>query len=561
MVDRILTPVTLWEDFYIQDYAVSKIRETIFGDFTIRDYFLTRKTEDGEEVTVYFKTAFSGNLEGKDVIYYLQDAKIAVDEKRLLELAEMGYYAVCADICSSGGDAIVVDENLTFLPKTIYPEKLAYATAEGFSENPLFIGVNARVTAYYQWTVNAKYVLDFLKKDGFNNIAVLADGYSVNTAFHLGATEDLRSIVTLYGCGWLTPLGFKYGGEVKIDFNETELKFIAGIEAQSYAGYLNCPTLMCVATNSEKCDIDRAYDTFARIREDVYSAMVYTAGSGRFLNYKTYCDVSIFLAKHFGKNTSVLPGEVFTETKIVDGKIKVNSRFDKGAVKVSVYASEGVINPVYRCWKKIDESISLGDTTFETEYIPAQDNKIVFFYTEVTYDNGFTTCSAVATKRYSSTEVKSIPQFKTVYSSLEKYKDGIFEGLTTRVKTILGMKTAYEPIAVKQGACSVMGVDASRGLFTLNVLNPSDDAMMVLSVCSKEDFKVTAELVVNALTSEEKSYYATYNLKGGNLWHELNVELAKFKTAEGYSLKTYANVGAIKIYADKDFFVNNLLWV
>ncbi len=561
MLDKILTPVTLWEDFYIYDYAVSLVRERSFDGFIVKEYFLTRKIDSGEEVKIYFKTASLGEAQGKNVIYYLQDATVPVDEKRLIELAEMGYLAVSADICSFSQEEVFVDEVTSFVPKTVYPEKLFYATAEGFAENPLYIGVNAKVTAYYQWTVNAKYLLDFLRKEGFDKFCVMADGHLVNTAFHLGATEDLCSIVTLYGSGWLTPLGHKYGGEVKIDFNETELKFIAGIEAQSYAGYVNCPTLMCVATNSKRCDIDRAYDTFARIREDVYSAMVYTVGLGTFLNYKTYCNVSIFIAKYFGKNYGDLQGEVFTDVKIVDGKLKVNSKFEKGAVKVSVYASEGVVNPIYRCWKKIDESISLGDTTFETEYSPAQDNKIAFFFTEVTYGNGFTTTSAVVNKRFSPNEVKPVPQFKTVYSSLEKYKDGIFEALSTRVKTILGMKTVYEPVALKQGARSVMGVDASRGLLTLNVLNPANDAMMVLSVCAKENFKVTVELLVNAFTDEQKSYFATFNLKGGNLWHELNIELAKFKTAEGYSLKTYEKVGAIKIYADKDFCINNLLWV
>jgi hypothetical protein len=169
--------------------------------------------------------------------------------------------------------------------------------------------------------------------------------------------------------------------------------------------------------------------------------------------------------------------------------------------------------------------------------------------------------SAVMPKRFTDTDVKIAPRFNTVYSPLEKYKDGIFECIQSNVKTILGMKTVYEPVLTKVGARDIVGVDASRGLRTFNVQNPTDDAMLVLSVCAKEDFAVTIELVTDAFTGEQKSYRATYRLKGGNLWHELQTEIARFKTEEGYPLKTYARLKAIRIYANVDFCVNNVLWV
>lgn len=563
MASKILTPVTLWEEFSLTGYKQNLINESTVNGTTIREVYLYRKCPSGADVRIYVKMAYAGAYEGKSTIFYIPDAGEEILDEHLLSIVELGYVAFSMDISGDNGKTKEVNDELSYSPFTAYPDSIKYAKWSEYRSNPCYIGKSAKETAYYQWSVNARYVLDYIRSQSVGSIAVMAKGASVTTAFHLGATEKLSALVALYGCGWIIPLGNKYGENVKVDYAPDELKFVAGLEAQSYSAYLKCPTLMCVTTNNPKYDIDRAYDTFTRIREDVYSAIVYTVGLGNYLSNKAFRDVKLFLNKYLDKIAMHLPNEIFTDAKIIDKKINVSVTYDgENADRVHIFASEGVIEPEYRCWKKI-ASFDPSDKTkkCEVEFSPVQENGIVFFYSEIAYKNGFTVSSPLVVKRFSKNEVKCVPQFNVVYSCKEKYKEGIFEGINTNVKTSLYMKTVSEPVVEKVGAFGINGVDASRGIYTFNVLKPTQDAMFMIDVYSQLGAKVTIDLVVNALTDSEKVYSVTVDIEGGNLWHKLQFEMAKFKTKEGFSLKSYENVKAIKIHGDNEFIVNNLMWI
>lgn len=563
MASKILTPVTLWEEFSLTGYKQNLITESVVNGVNFREVYLYRKCPSGADVRIYVKMAYSDGYEGKSAIFYIPDAGEEISDEHLLSIVDLGYVAFSMDITGDTGKTVAISDELSYSPFTLYPDSIKYAMWSEYKLNPCYIGKSAKETAYYQWSVNAKYVLDYIRNLSVGSIAVMAKGASVTTAFHLGATEKLSALVALYGCGWIIPLGDKYGENVKVDYSPDELKFVAGLEAQSYSAYLKCPTLMCVTTNNPKYDIDRAYDTFTRIREDVYSAIVYTVGLGKYLSNKAYRDVKLFLNKYLDKIAMHLPNEIFTEAKIVDGKMIVSASYDgENADRVHVFASEGVIEPEYRCWKKI-ASFSPSDKKEkrEVEFTPVQENGIVFFYSEIVYKNGFTVSSPLVVKRFTKNEVKGLPQFNVVYSCKEQYKQGIFEGVTTNVKTSLYMKTVYEPIVEKEGAFGISGIDASRGIYTFNVLKPHSDAMFMVDVHSKTDTVVKIDLIVNALTEDERVYSVAVNIEGGNLWHKLQFEKAKFKTKEGMPLKSYDNVKAIKISGDNEFLVNNVMWI
>ena len=563
MASKILTPVTLWEEFSLTGYEENLINESVTNGVTIREVYLYRKCPSGENVRIYVKMAFAEEYKDKSTIFYIPDAGEEISDEHLLSIVELGYVAFSMDISGDNGKTKSVSDEVSYSPYTEYPDSLKYAKWSEYKSNPCYIGKSAKETAYYQWSINAKYVLDYIRRQSVGSIAVMAKGASVTTAFHLGATEKLSALVALYGCGWIIPLGNKYGKNVKVDYTPDELKFVAGLEAQSYSAYLKCPTLMCVTTNNPKYDIDRAYDTFTRIREDVYSAIVYTVGLGKYLSNKAYRDVKLFLNKYLDKIAMHLPNEIFTEAKIVDGKINVSATYDgENAEKVHIFASEGVIEPEYRCWKKI-ATFDPSDKTAkrDVDFSPVQENGIVFFYSEIVYKNGFTVSSPLVVKRFNKNEVKCVPEFNVVYSCKEQYKQGVFEGVRTNVKTSLYMKTVYEPVVEKEGAFGIYGVDASRGIYTFNVLKPSQDAMFMIDVHARLDTAVTIELIVNALTENEKAYSVTVELEGGNLWHKIQLEMAKFKTKEGLPLKSYKNVKAIKIYGNNEFLVNNVMWI
>ena len=52
------------------------------------------------------------------------------------------------------------------------------------------------------------------------------------------------------------------------------------------------------------------------------------------------------------------------------------------------------------------------------------------------------------------------------------------------------------------------------------------------------------------------------NVFGGDVWHNVQLEKNRFKTAEGMVLKSYEKIDAIEFSVDEgEFLLNNALWV
>ena len=321
---------------------------------------------------------------------------------------------------------------------------------------------------------------------------------------------------------------------------------------------------MQVASNYPGSDFDRAYDTYARIKEDVYSAINYTVGSGAYLSNSSYNNCELFFDKFLNGKEIDVPKEIDLDVDIKDGKMSITVTADlNGLDYIEVYSSEGVVMPAYRCWKRIkDFRLSeMSSNKYVFDYTPVCDNDIALFFAKAQYRNGFKISSPVVAKRYSEGEVVCRPQFNVIYASREYEKNGIFEALTTNVNVTLNMKTQLEVLKEIKGPLGILGLPASRGLATFNVLKPSDDAMLVLDVYSQKDCEVKIELISDAFTAIEQRYFAVVKAVGGNIWNKIQIEKSQFKTAEGFHLKSYDNVKLILITGDGDFAINNLLWI
>jgi hypothetical protein len=387
---------------------------------------------------------------------------------------------------------------------------------------------------------------------------------AVTIGFHLASTANLDAFISLYGCGWQLDCGYKFSTKVHNEYNRYEHRILAGIEAQSYASYVTCPILMQVATNYPGSDFDRAYDTYSRVNEDIDSIINYSIGSGAYLSYSAFRDCELFLDKFLNDKNIDVPKEVDLEVDVKDGKIVLSVTADVlGLDYIEVYSSEGVVEPEYRCWKRIkDFRLSeMVDNKYVFEYTPVCDNDIALFFAKAQYRNGFKISSPVVAKRYSNNEVVCQPQFNVIYASREYAKNGIFEALTTDVNVAFGMKTQLEVLKEIKGPMGILGLPATRGLATFNVLEPSDDAMLVLDVYSKQDCEVKIELICNAFTINEQRYFATVKAVGGNIWNKIQIEKSQFKTADGYHIKSYDTVKLILITGDGEFAINNLLWI
>ena len=125
--------------------------------------------------------------------------------------------------------------------------------------------------------------------------------------------------------------------------------------------------------------------------------------------------------------------------------------------------------------------------------------------------------------------------------------------------------SAKGKVEVKKGPMDIMGVGCSRGLNTFAVSSqkyqPVNNSLIMLDVFVKENAQLTVKFIVDVL-GDKKEYFATVNLLGGDVWHNVQFAMNKFKTVEGLVLKEFSKVDALQISVNgSEYLVNNLLWV
>ena len=165
MTNKILTPVTMWEDFSIGYFWPEVVKTYSVDDVTVNEVFINRQL-NAENVRIYAKMAYKDDFKGKPCILYLPDADEDITDDNLLNIATLGYVAVAMDIKGGADDK----------SHTIYPESISYAKGEEFLKDKFYIGKSAKDTAFYHWSVNARYLLNHLRTLGVGKLCVFARG-------------------------------------------------------------------------------------------------------------------------------------------------------------------------------------------------------------------------------------------------------------------------------------------------------------------------------------------------------------------------------------------------
>ena len=118
-------------------------------------------------------------------------------------------------------------------------------------------------------------------------------------------------------------------------------------------------------------------------------------------------------------------------------------------------------------------------------------------------------------------------------------------------------------VKVKNGPMDIAGLFCAEGILTFKVnllkYKPEQGAMLMLDVFIEGggDFYVKA---ISDYYGKKTEYVAKINVFG-DLWQNVQLEINNFKTAEGMGFKSYDIIEALEFSSDKDFLINNLLWV
>ena len=561
MVNTILTPTVIWKNFSLPDSIDAQIiKEEKSGSFSTFKIMLEgRKVKDGT-VKIYVELSRNEKLSSCPVVLLVEDFSINQNKTLVTDLVSKGYAVLTVDLTGKSQD-------IEFF--TTYPESLSYANYEIVKGELYEVKESAKTTCWYEWCAVLRYALKYLKtQDWVTSVGGLAFSDVATALWHVAGTDkNLDCAVFGLNSGWQGYKGlYKFSGAVEPQFSDERYKFIAGVDVQSYAMHVTCPTLLLCATNSNKFDLDRACDTLAKMPKEVYSAVHYSINYIDRIDHDAYNNAILFFNRFLQKGEITLPSDLEIKADIIDGKIQIEINTEEKDVKgLNVYVAQEYANPELRGWHKITVTKE-DDGKYSTSYLPFAESELFMLFATLEDKNGFIISSNVIGKRFKEEEIKATYKNNVLYSSRKENAHTIFVPANSIRENPDNVNVFNKgKVKVKKGPMGIEGVGSTAGLLSFIIgskkYKPNDGSMFMIDVYAKEKSTLTIKLIANYFGSKVE-YISNTNVLGGDVWHNVQIDMNKFKTVEGLPLKSYSKIQAIEIdVKDTEFLINNALWV
>ncbi len=139
-----------------------------------------------------------------------------------------------------------------------------------------------RESSWYIWSAVARRALSYLRQQpDVDRGRIGAFGISMGgtTIWSFALDPRLKAACAIYGCGWNryyrhTP---RYGVSAKLPaMTEDDRVSLAGMAPEGCAPFIKCPILFLNASNDNHGNMDRAYETLARLPANVERRQAFT---------------------------------------------------------------------------------------------------------------------------------------------------------------------------------------------------------------------------------------------------------------------------------------------
>ena len=273
----ILSAVSLWKKFNLKnplgasEWGIEEKDGMRYSHVS----FSGNAAPDGR-VRVYARFGCPVGEGKKPCILLLPDAGKAVDKELMDYFVQKGYAVLMPDYSgkmSTDADGVM---------RTIYPASLEYGNYEKSRGLSSVKGLEVDKTSWFEWTYVALYAVKYLKsRADVGNIGVVGIRKGGEIAWQVMLSPDIKCGIPINAAGWRSFLNIaKFGDNIAHDLSDDRHRYIAAVEAQSYAPYVKCPVLMLCALRDSEFDGDRAYDTYSRIGFSDGNALAYSPESG-----------------------------------------------------------------------------------------------------------------------------------------------------------------------------------------------------------------------------------------------------------------------------------------
>lgn len=507
--------------------------------------------------------------EGKrPAVLLLPDAGKATDKELAQYFLNKGYAVLMPDYSGK------MEKDGEGVLRTAYPPSLAHGNLE--QAKGLFDMENlpAEGTTWFEWTYVALFSIEYLKsREDIGSIGVVGIRTGGDIAWQTLLSPDVKCGVPINSVGWKSFSALaKFGDNVAHNLSDDQHRYIAAVEAQSYAPYIKCPVLMICAMHDADVDCDRAYDTYSRLGAEGDNALVYSASSGACIGPHALTDMDLFLEKTLKGREIYIPDTLNVSLKETDEGLDVTVECDKEGIleEAGIFYAESDVHTkcAYRDWHRVftTDGKTVKEGKFHYTIKPFAGASAAFVYAYAKYINGFRVTSKITAKRLSKLSRNAVKN-RMIFSGKEMDTFGVAQYKDYSIGDIFLERDAATKMIAGYGG--VKGAYSLGGIKTYKISSPQylpdENAFLKFDVYVPQTQDIFISVDVGDVEKEAERYTHAIEVKGGGKWKRVILKASDFKGEHsGMPLKSFAEGRALVFdceHEEIEFAVNNILWL
>ena len=565
----IVSAISLWKKFDLSNPLGASEWGIENADGMRRSHisYYGHKTEEGS-VRIYARFCRPEGDGKRPTILFLGDAGEPVNEEILTYFTQKGYAVLAPDYSgktSSDGEGVL---------RTVYPASLEYGNFEKAQGLDSLRDLETDKTAWFEWTYVALYSVAYLKnREDVGEIGVVGVRKGGEIAWQVMLSPDIKCGVPISAAGWRSFAKIaKFGDDIAHNLSDDRHRYIAAVEAQSYAPYVKCPVLMLSALHDKTFDCDRAYDTYSRIGNTDGNALAYSMESGGCIGPNGLADMDLFLEKNLKGREIYIPDTLNVSLKETEEGLLVEVECDKEGIlqESGIFYAEADVKTksAYREWRckhKVD-GISVKNGKYSYVIRPFAGASAAFVFAYAKYINGFRVMSKIVSRRFSKTDPNAV-RSRNVFTdgnlecfSIAEHEDYSIGGIFLERSAVPKHLVGYGDI---KGAYSIGGIRTYK--ISSPRFVPMENALLAFDVYSPQTQDIVVTIETAQVEKGDGSYSCTVPVKGGGKWKRIILKAADFKGGEyGYPLENFSDGSALVFdCADEEleFGITNILWL
>lgn len=573
--DKILNPKDVCAEidyFFSLDYAlIERMRE---GDLTIDRIRYKGKPIGGERVSIYAVYAHREINESNAAVLLLNDIDKTIDYDLIRYFERMGYSVLMPDYRGE------TEENRGKGNYTIYPEKISYANYEQAGRRIQYADESVLETSWFEWIRVAKFSYDFLKQQNYSKIGVVGIRGGGEIVWKLIASQKVSCGIVVNAAGWQAYKGYYRYDEEKLELTEERCRFISGLDSQAYAPFIQSPILMLCTGRDERCEIDRAYDTYARINFEMEKAIAYSVKHNGYLGENVSKDIQLFLSKYLTGRQVFIPTPVDIQIIVSEENelIAVVSFDEQSSVLNSgLYCIANPLNPIDGEWTQMPHKTTLPDgrEVFLLNVCSTATELHLFAYATCT--NGFLTTSKIVKYHITQSVKNSYPKNRVLFSGNDNSSGFYYiDNKKNTLSDILLLNTAESIPKLSNGYGNILGLLCNDGLISyrpgMEEYSADENSLLSLDVYCN----TSCELYIGLLKRIDKKmqgYFLKRRIQPFGKWKKFVFKAKDFeanitdddmaKEQERRKLESFKGISALTFQCvdQKPYLVNNIIWI